>query len=131
MAREDSVAAVLTKYINPMKGWQPRHVELNTGSGLFTTCHVDGLGIPERATTTIVDIRGATVQLEAQEPTFTVACTDGTKVSLRCENNQERTVWVKRLHGVGGSQGPPPRGGGGGPVGARAVAGTSWCNRQR
>ena len=96
-----------------MKGWQPRHVELNTGSGLFTTCHVDSLGIPERATTTIVDIRGATVQLERQEPTFIVACTDGTKVSLRCENNQERTFWVNMLHSVGVSEGPPPSGGGG------------------
>ncbi len=108
------MSAVLTKYINPMKGWQPRHVELNTGSGLFTTCHVDGLGIPERATTTIVDIRGASVQLEVQEPTFTVACTDGVKVSLRCENNQERTFWVNMLHGVGVSEGPPPSGGAGG-----------------
>ena len=110
----DAVSAVLTKYINPMKGWQPRHVELNTSSGLFTTCHTDSLGIPERATTTIVDIRGATVQLETAEPTFTVACVDGTKVSLRCENGQERTFWVSMLSGVGVQQGAPPGDGGGG-----------------
>ena len=110
----EAVSAVLTKYINPMKGWQPRHVELNIANGLFTTCRTDSLGVPERATTTIVDIRGATVQLDVQEPTFTVACTDGTKVCLRCENHQERTFWVNMLNGVGVAEGPPPSSGGGG-----------------
>ena len=113
----DAVSAVLTKYINPVKGWQPRYVELNTGSGLFTTCHCDALGIPERATTTIIDIRGATAQLETTEPTFTVACVDGTKVTLRCANGQERTFWVDMLGNVGVRQGAAPSGGGGGQMG--------------
>ena len=86
----DVLSATLTKYINPMKGWQPRFVELDTANTLFTTCHVDHLGLPDRATTTIVDIRGASLRQEPSEPTFTVACVDGSKVALRCENAQER-----------------------------------------
>ena len=65
----------------PMKGWQPRHVELDTERVVHDLPHRLSRH-PGRATTTIVDIRGATVQPDRQEPTFTVACSDGTK--LRC-----------------------------------------------
>ena len=110
----DVLSATLTKYINPMKGWQPRFVELDTANTLFTTCHVDHLGLPDRATTTIVDIRGASLRQEPSEPTFTVACVDGTKVSLRCENAQERSFWVSMLGSVGVQEGAAPSASGGG-----------------
>ena len=110
----DVLSATLTKYINPMKGWQPRFVELDTANTLFTTCHVDHLGLPDRATTTIVDIRGASLRQEPSEPTFTVACVDGSKVSLRCENAQERSFWVSMLGSVGVQEGAAPSASGGG-----------------
>jgi hypothetical protein len=115
--QSSTVSAVMMKYINFAKGWQQRHVTLDTavgggrGKGMLCTCEVDRLGLPQTATTKQVDIRGATLSLaDRNETEFTVHLADNSDLQLRCENSQEREFWCSMFDGVGVRRGGPATG---------------------